>query len=80
MALANAEPDGFVFYTLDGTTPNANSEFYTGPFVITNDSILQTLGFTPDFLESVISDPIAIQIIVQYSLTATTPGGGTIGG
>jgi hypothetical protein len=74
----NVEAGGFIFYTLDGTIPTAGSTFYSGPFIVTNNSIIQTLGFSPNFLESVVSDPVVINITNQFILTATTAGGGTI--
>jgi len=76
--LQNVYTNGYLFYTLDGSTPSFSSAQYTAPFVITQNSILRVLGYSPDFLQTGQSDPITIIILPNYTLTATSAGGGTI--
>jgi hypothetical protein len=76
--MQNFYTNGYIFYTLDGSTPGFGSTQYTGPFVITQSSTIRAVGFSPDFFLSAQTDPIGIVILPTYTLTATTPGGGTI--
>lgn len=76
--ITNFYKNGYIFYTLDGSTPTPASAFYTGSFVVSNSSTIQTLAFTPDFLQSVASDPVLISLPQPFALSVTTPGGGTV--
>jgi hypothetical protein len=76
--LQNIYTNGYLFYTLDGTTPSFASTQYTAPFVVTQSSILRVLAYSPDFVQSGQSDPLALLILPNYTLTAITAGGGTL--
>jgi hypothetical protein len=76
--LQNAYTNGDIFYSLDGSTPTFASTQYTVPFVVTNTLILRALGYSADFTQSGQTAPLTIIILPKYTLTATTPGGGTI--
>jgi hypothetical protein len=76
--MQNAYSNGFIFYTLDGSTPTIFSAMYSAPFVVSTNCVIRTLGFSPDFFESALADPITLFFLPLYSITATTAGGGTI--
>jgi uncharacterized repeat protein (TIGR03806 family) len=44
-----------IYYTLDGTVPGTNSLLYTGPFVITNTLIVQSVAVKPGAVNSGVS-------------------------
>ena len=66
------------FYTLDGSTPSFLSTPYTGPFSITNTTTIQAIGYSADFSQSDVADTVIAVPPVQYTLTASTPGGGSV--
>ncbi len=70
--------NGFVFYTLDGNTPNDSSTFYTGPFTMTNSATIQAVCYSSDFSQTAFMQPLALQIVPVYFLNATAVGGGSI--
>jgi len=70
--------NGTLFYTLDGSTPSFGSPQYVGPFAVTNSSFLRVITYSADFFQSYEADAIALIIIPSYTITAATPGGGTI--
>jgi len=74
----NFYTNGNVFYTLDGTEPTFSSTLYSGPFTISNNCVIRTLGYSPDFSDSGQSDPITIVILPTYSLTIVPSGGGNV--
>jgi hypothetical protein len=76
--LQNVYTNGDIFYTLDGSVPTFNSTLYSGPFLVTHDTVLQALGYSANFFQSGQLDPVAILLVPTYSLAATTAGGGTI--
>lgn len=76
--LRNFYTNGYIFYTLDGTTPTPFSAVYSGPMVLSNNAVIRTLAFSVDFLQYGYSDPVTIQIVPSYTLVASTAGGGTI--
>jgi hypothetical protein len=76
--LRNFYTNGAVFYTLDGTEPTFSSTLYNGPFVVSNNCVIRTLGYSPDFSDSGLSDPISIMILPTYNLTIIPSGGGTV--
>jgi hypothetical protein len=72
-------PGGSVFYTLDGSAPTFASYFYNGPFVLSSNALIRILTYSADFLQSGETVPVAVRVSVPFSLSATTPGGGTVG-
>ncbi len=44
VTIACATPDSTIYFTTDGTVPSTNSPVYTGPLVIREDTILNTLA------------------------------------
>jgi hypothetical protein len=76
--LTNVYKNGDIFYTLDGSAPSFMSYYYNGPFILTQSATLRALGYSPDFFQSAESDPVSIVIVPAYTLTATTPGGGSV--
>ena len=66
------------FYTLDGTEPSFISMEYTAPFTIATSATLRAISYRSDFLESVESPTIEIQVVPDVVLTNETPGGGGI--
>lgn len=77
VAIANHFPGGFLFYTLDGSTPTASSALYTGPFTLPSSATVRVLALSSDFLQSVPGPAVAVQIVPFNSVSLTTPGGGS---
>lgn len=76
--LQNAFAGGLICYTTDGSEPSFASTQYTGPFTVSNTVTLRAIGYSLDFWESGQTDPIVIAVLPTYTLTATTPGGGSV--
>lgn len=76
--LASSFPNGLLFYTLDGSTPDFFSPQYSGPIVINQSALLRTLTLRSDFTEPNEGDPIQFTILPGLVLTAYTPGGGSV--
>jgi len=68
--------NGFVFYTLDGTTPSINSTLYSGSFTISNNVVVQAMALSSDFSQTGFSPAVTVQIVGP--LNVTTPGGGSV--
>jgi hypothetical protein len=71
-------PNGSVFYTLDGSKPSFNSRYYAGPIQVNRAVTFRAVAYSADFSEHEEAPPIGIEIVPTYSLTALTPGGGTV--
>src|ERR1017187_9516161 len=70
--------NGFIFYTLDGATPNTSSPFYTGPVTLINSAIVQAMSLSADFTQTAFSPAVTVQITPVYNLQTSVVGGGTI--
>ena len=55
VTLSNATAGASVYYTLDGSPPTTNSILYTGPFVLTNTTIVKSKGVEAGFVDSTVS-------------------------
>lgn len=71
-------PNGYLFYTLDGSTPTTSSTLYTGPFALTNSAIVSVLSVSSDFSQQTNSTPVTVQVIPTYSLQTSVVGNGTL--
>jgi hypothetical protein len=70
--------NGAIFYTLDGSRPDLSSLRFSAPFVLTRSTTLRAIAYSADFQSSSEADPVRINVVPAYSLTATTPGGGNV--
>jgi hypothetical protein len=55
ISLADATPGTSIFYTLDGTTPTANSTLYTGPFNLASNALVQAVAIAPGAVNSAVA-------------------------
>lgn len=73
------DPGANIFYTLDGSAPDFTDIPYTGPFTLTNSATIRAIAYNAAFTDSAEAAPINVQISPTYPLTASTPGGGSVG-
>jgi hypothetical protein len=78
LTILGGYPGGFLFYTLDGSTPTISSEFYAGPIILTNSVVLRTLAMSADFSQALEIAPVIVQIIPTYNLLTSVIGNGTL--
>jgi len=77
VAVSSYFPGGFTFYTLDGSAPTTGSTLYSGPFTLPSSATVRVLALSSDFLQSVPGPAVAVQIVPFYTVSLSTPGGGT---
>jgi hypothetical protein len=70
--------NGQILYTTDGSSPSLSSEYYSGPFVITNSVLLRALAFSEDLTKQATNDAVSIQIVPTYTLSTSILGSGQI--
>lgn len=78
VALESLFPNGDIFYTLDGSTPDFTANYYSGPFEVTNSCTLQVIAYSEDFFQTAFISPFRIQILPSFSIWDATPGGGYV--
>ncbi len=71
-------PNGHIFYTLDGSTPDFNSTPYTGPFIVSTSCTVRAIAYSSDFSQTVLSDPLTVTVLPTYYVSAYSGGGGTV--
>lgn len=55
VTLSNTSGTGFIYYTLDGTTPTTNSTLYTVPFTINATTKVQAITGGPGYVSSAVA-------------------------
>ncbi len=78
LTIRSAYTNGEIFYTLDGSAPTFNAMPYTAPFLLISNATVKAVGYSSDFSQSDLADPAVVTVPQQYSLSVSTPGGGTI--
>ena len=68
--------DPWIFFTLDGSDPLVDGYLYWGPFTVDQPVVVRAVAYNDDFNEWTEGEPI--EIIPLPTITATTPGGGTV--
>ncbi|MGA2247815.1 MAG: immunoglobulin domain-containing protein, partial [Verrucomicrobiota bacterium] len=71
-------PGGYLFYTLDGTTPTTGSTLFTGPLALTNTATVSVLSVSSDFTQSSTNVPVTVVIVAAYNLQTSIAGDGTL--
>jgi len=66
--------DGFIFYTLDGTTPSLSSQFYAGSFTLTNTTTIRAICFNGDLSQFSEAPPVIVQVVPVYTLQLSWSG------
>lgn len=79
VSISGGYPEGFFFYTLDGSTPSASSTLYDGPITLTNSALVSAMSLSADFTQTAYATPANVQIIPSYNLQTSVIGIGTIG-
>ncbi len=70
---------GTIRYTTNGQQPAGNSTLYTGPFTITsNSTTIRAVAFNQANTASVEANPITLNFIRLYDLSAGSEGGGAV--
>jgi hypothetical protein len=76
--LQSSLPNHYIYYTLDGSEPDAGSAYYEGPFAVSNSVILRAIAYDEQFVEFVEADPVAINVVPLYDVVVRVPGGGSV--
>ena len=79
IAMTNTGSGTGIYFTLDGSTPDFTDLRYTGPFTLTNSATIRAIAYNAAYTDSAEAAPITLQIAPTYPLTASTPGGGSVG-
>jgi len=79
IVLQTSFPNGTIFYTLDGSPPTFIANLYAGPFELRRSATIRAAAWDAIFSTFWEADPVTVVIQPAYSLTTSTPGGGSIG-
>jgi hypothetical protein len=79
ITMSNTGSGAAIYFTLDGSAPDFTKIPYTGPFTLTNSATIRAIAYNFAFIDSAEAAPINVQVWPTYPLSATTPGGGSIG-
>lgn len=79
LAMTNTGSGEAIYFTLDGSAPDFTDIPYTGPFTLTNSATIRAIAYNAAYTDSAEAAPINVQIAPTYPLTASTPGGGSVG-
>ena len=66
-----SSPNAQIYYTLDGSTPDLNSQLYTGPFLISTEVIVKARAFADGLFSSSISVGVYNGHVSQLSGSGT---------
>ena len=55
VALSCPTTDTAIYYTIDGSVPNTNSAWYTGPFYVTDSCTVKAYAVRADYFDSVVA-------------------------
>ncbi|HEV2394395.1 MAG TPA: chitobiase/beta-hexosaminidase C-terminal domain-containing protein [Verrucomicrobiae bacterium] len=66
VSLADSTSGAAIYYTLDNSTPSTNSTLYSGPFTITNTTVVKVQAFKTGFVPSTV---VAATFLNSASLT-----------
>ncbi|MBV8673998.1 MAG: chitobiase/beta-hexosaminidase C-terminal domain-containing protein [Acidobacteriaceae bacterium] len=76
VTLATSTNSADIYYTLDGSTPTANSTLYAGPITISTDTTIKAIASAPGYVQSAVSTAV-FTFKDQTPLLSFSPAGGT---
>lgn len=79
LAVHSAFTNGAVYYTLNGSAPDFTGNAYSKPITLTQSATAQAIGYSADFSQSELADPVNVVVLITHTLTASSPGGGGVG-
>ena len=79
IVMTNTGSGAAIYFTLDGSAPDFTDIPYTGPFTLTNSATIRAIAYNFAFTDFAEAAPITVQVWPTYPLSATTPGGGSLG-
>jgi hypothetical protein len=78
ITISSGYPNGFIYYTLDGSLPATNSILYSGSFALNSSAVLQATALSSNFSETAYSTPVNLVITPTYNLATSIVGSGTL--
>jgi hypothetical protein len=78
LAMQTGFTNGSIFYTSDASEPSFTSAYYDSPFDQRHSATVRAIAYSADFTQSGEAVPVNITIIPTYTLSAATPGGGSV--
>jgi hypothetical protein len=70
--------NGSSLYTLDGSAPDFNSAYYSGPLTLSQSATIRAIGYSADFDQSQEADTVNAVVIINHTLNASSSGGGSV--
>ena len=70
--------NGTIFYTLNGAEPDFGAIAYSGPFRVSQSSLLRAVAYDETFTEWDEMSPVGLSIVPLLTFSASTQGGGAI--
>jgi hypothetical protein len=70
VGLTSSTPGATIYYTLEGSTPTATSTLYTGPFVLTNSTLVKAVALKTNVADSAIASALFNRAIRLPTITA----------
>lgn len=75
LTLETAFPQGYIFYTLDGSAPSFAAPLYNGAITVSNTVVVRALALSADFSQQAEAPPVTITIL-PYTVSVTSGGAG----
>ena len=78
VTISGGFPDGFIFYTLDGSEPSIESALYEEAIILTNSATVQAMSLSSDLSQTAFAPAINVRIVPLYDLQTAVVGSGSI--
>ncbi len=71
-------PNGSIFYTLDGSTPDFGRKRYSGAVVLRRSATVRAVAYDASFLNGWEADQVSVIVEPTFAVSASTAGGGLV--
>ncbi len=76
ISMSTTIPNGLIFYTLDGTSPNPTKNVYATQFSLNSSALIRARTYTQDFANYLDAEPVQLEIVPAYTISL---GNGSVG-